>query len=195
MCPSCRTAGWPQFGPCTWACSSRFMQAALMVYSFRDVAFQDCQSRWDREVDQVKNLGSRLVAIMEPPAPVVKSTWSSRIQVAAGGQESSKYGIDQCVSGLAVLLGKSEAGHPRDQPIQPGSSPERPPRWTPSYSAPAPSHSRAQPRVHQLFCGGDWQVNAAFNVNLDVGFDLVGRGPGVVLKSRLEWDWGTRHNR
>ena len=54
---------------------------------------------------------------------------------------------------------------------------------------------RAQPEVHQLFCGGDWEVTPIFKVNLGVGFDLAGRGPGVVLKSRLEWDWGSRRNR
>jgi hypothetical protein len=53
----------------------------------------------------------------------------------------------------------------------------------------------AQPEVHQLFCGGDWEVNPIFKVNLGVGFDLAGRGPGVILKSRLEWDWGARRNR
>jgi len=49
---------------------------------------------------------------------------------------------------------------------------------------------RAQPEVHQLFIGGDWQVRQAFKVNLGLGFDLGQRGPGVVLKSRFEWDWG-----
>jgi hypothetical protein len=53
----------------------------------------------------------------------------------------------------------------------------------------------AQPEVHQLFCGGDWEVNPIFKVNLGVGFDLAGRGPGVVMKSRFEWDWGARRNR
>ena len=48
---------------------------------------------------------------------------------------------------------------------------------------------RAQPEVHQLFAGGDWQVGPVFRVNLGVGFDLGGRGPGLVLKSRFEWDW------
>lgn len=51
---------------------------------------------------------------------------------------------------------------------------------------------RAQPEVHQLFLGGDWQTGPVFKVNLGVGFDLTGRGPGIVLKSRLEWDWGRR---
>ena len=53
----------------------------------------------------------------------------------------------------------------------------------------------AQPEVHQLFCGGDLQVSPVFKVNLGAGFDLAGRGPGVVLKSRFEWDWGSRRNR
>jgi hypothetical protein len=48
---------------------------------------------------------------------------------------------------------------------------------------------RAQPEVHQLFAGGDWHAGPVFSVNLGVGFDLGHRGPGVVLKSRLEWDW------
>jgi len=47
----------------------------------------------------------------------------------------------------------------------------------------------AQPEVHQLFAGGDWQVTRIFKINMGVGFDLAGRGPGVVLKSRFEWDW------
>jgi hypothetical protein len=49
---------------------------------------------------------------------------------------------------------------------------------------------RAQPEVHQLFCGGDWDLRQRFKVNLGVGFDLGSRGPGVVFKSRFEWDWG-----
>jgi hypothetical protein len=53
---------------------------------------------------------------------------------------------------------------------------------------------RAQPEVHQLFFGGDWQVQPGFKVNLGVGVDLASRGPGVVLKSRFEWDWGARPN-
>ena len=48
---------------------------------------------------------------------------------------------------------------------------------------------RAQPEIHQIFLGGDWQVSGGFMVNLGTGFDVGGRGPGVVLKSRLEWDW------
>jgi hypothetical protein len=48
---------------------------------------------------------------------------------------------------------------------------------------------RAQPEVHQLFLGGDWRVTRIFSVNLGVGFDLGPRGPGLVLKSRFEWDW------
>jgi|SRR5580700_1319182 hypothetical protein len=50
---------------------------------------------------------------------------------------------------------------------------------------------RAQPEVHQLFAGGDWQVRPAFSINLGAGFDLGSRGPGLVLKSRFEWHWGT----
>jgi hypothetical protein len=53
---------------------------------------------------------------------------------------------------------------------------------------------RAQPAVHQLFVGGDWQVRPSLNANLGIGFDLASRGPGVVLKSRFQWDWGTHQN-
>ncbi len=49
---------------------------------------------------------------------------------------------------------------------------------------------RAQPEVHQLFLGGDWQMSPGFSVNLGTGFDLGSQGPGVILKSRFEWDWG-----
>jgi hypothetical protein len=54
---------------------------------------------------------------------------------------------------------------------------------------------RAQPEVHQLFVGSDWQTSKSttqpkFMVNLGVGFDLPGNGPGIVLKSRFEWHWG-----
>jgi hypothetical protein len=48
---------------------------------------------------------------------------------------------------------------------------------------------RAQPEVHQLYLGGDWRVTEIFSVNLGTGFDLGPRGPGIVLKSRFEWDW------
>jgi hypothetical protein len=54
---------------------------------------------------------------------------------------------------------------------------------------------RAQPEVHQLFGGGDWEMTRIFKVNLGVGFDLASCGPGVVMKSRFEWDWGARRNR
>jgi hypothetical protein len=47
----------------------------------------------------------------------------------------------------------------------------------------------AQPEVHQLFLGGDWEVAKGFSMNLGAGFDLGSRGPGLVLKTRLEWDW------
>jgi hypothetical protein len=52
---------------------------------------------------------------------------------------------------------------------------------------------RAQPEVHQLFVGGDWEVSEGFSVNLGTGFDLGNRGPGVVLKSRFEWHWSSPH--
>jgi hypothetical protein len=48
---------------------------------------------------------------------------------------------------------------------------------------------RAQPEVHQLFLGGDWEASKQFSVNLGVGFDVGGSGPGVILKSRFEWHW------
>jgi hypothetical protein len=48
----------------------------------------------------------------------------------------------------------------------------------------------AQPQVHQLFAGGDWEIADGFSINLGVGFDLGDRGPGVVMKSRFEWHWG-----
>ena len=51
---------------------------------------------------------------------------------------------------------------------------------------------RAQPEVHQLFCGGDWDVRSGFKLNLGAGFDLGSHGPGIVMKSRFEWDWGRR---
>jgi hypothetical protein len=49
---------------------------------------------------------------------------------------------------------------------------------------------RGQPETHQLFAGGDWEVNPRFSVNMGLGFDLGSHGPGVILKSRLEWHWG-----
>jgi hypothetical protein len=48
----------------------------------------------------------------------------------------------------------------------------------------------AQPEVHQIFLGGDWEVSDGFSINLGTGFDLTDRGPGIVLKSRFEWHWG-----
>jgi hypothetical protein len=51
---------------------------------------------------------------------------------------------------------------------------------------------RAQPEVHQLFLGGDWHVRPEFTINLGLGFDLGDRGPGIVLKSRFEWHWGSK---
>jgi len=54
---------------------------------------------------------------------------------------------------------------------------------------------RAQPEVHQLFVGGDWDLRPGFSVNLGTGFDLGSNGPGVVLKSRFEWDWGQKNSR
>lgn len=51
---------------------------------------------------------------------------------------------------------------------------------------------RAQPEVHQLFVGGDWEASPDFKMNLGLGFDVADRGPGIVLKTRLEWDWDKR---
>ena len=51
---------------------------------------------------------------------------------------------------------------------------------------------RAQPGVHQLFAGGDWEARPGFSINLGCGFDVGGKGPGVVLKSRFQWDWDLR---
>jgi hypothetical protein len=53
---------------------------------------------------------------------------------------------------------------------------------------------RAQPEVDQLFAGGDWQAAPKLNVNLGVGFDLAGRGPGIVVKSRFEFHWRASHD-
>jgi hypothetical protein len=44
-------------------------------------------------------------------------------------------------------------------------------------------------QVHQLFLGGDWHATEMFSINLGTGFDLSPAGPGLILKSRLEWDW------
>jgi hypothetical protein len=41
-----------------------------------------------------------------------------------------------------------------------------------------------EPKIHQLFLGGDWHATDLFSVNLGIGF-----GAGLTLKSRLEWDW------
>ncbi len=51
----------------------------------------------------------------------------------------------------------------------------------------------AQPEVHQIFLGGDWEVTDGFSINMGTGFDLSDRGPGIVLKSRFEWHWGMRN--
>lgn len=54
---------------------------------------------------------------------------------------------------------------------------------------------RAQPEVHQIFLGGDWDAKPGLTVNLGCGFDVGSRGPGIVLKSRFEWDWDLRNHR
>jgi hypothetical protein len=46
---------------------------------------------------------------------------------------------------------------------------------------------RGQPQIHQLFLGGDLAAPGEIGVNLGIGFDLGRRGPGLVLKSRIEW--------
>jgi hypothetical protein len=51
---------------------------------------------------------------------------------------------------------------------------------------------RLQPETHQLFAGGDWEVQPGFGINMGVGFDLGSNGPGIVLKSRFQWDWDLR---
>ena len=48
---------------------------------------------------------------------------------------------------------------------------------------------RAQPEVHQMFVGGDYEARPGFSINMGLGFDLGSGGPGVVVKSRFEWDW------
>jgi hypothetical protein len=48
---------------------------------------------------------------------------------------------------------------------------------------------RAQPEVHQLFIGGDWRASAISSINLGLGFNLGARGPGIIVKTRFEWDW------
>jgi hypothetical protein len=50
----------------------------------------------------------------------------------------------------------------------------------------------AQPELHQLFVGGDWQVQPRFAINMGFGFNLADRGPGLVVKTRLEWDTGAK---
>jgi hypothetical protein len=37
-----------------------------------------------------------------------------------------------------------------------------------------------------------WEFTQEFHVNMGLGFDLGSNGPGLVLKSRLEWDWDKR---
>lgn len=54
------------------------------------------------------------------------------------------------------------------------------------------SRPHAQPEVHQIFVGGDWEADESFIINFGAGFDLGGRGPGIVAKSRFEWHWGRR---
>ena len=51
---------------------------------------------------------------------------------------------------------------------------------------------RAQPEVHQVFLGGDWEVREGLSLNLGLGFDVGANGPGIVLKSRFQWDWDLR---
>ena len=41
---------------------------------------------------------------------------------------------------------------------------------------------RAQPEVHQLFVGGDWDARPGFSINLGAGFDLGAAGPGDRLE-------------
>jgi len=51
-----------------------------------------------------------------------------------------------------------------------------------------------QPEVHQLFVGGDWKAGPRVSVNMGAGFALGALGPGVVLKTRFEFDWGKQRS-
>ena len=63
-------------------------------------------------------------------------------------------------------------------------------RWKRPVFAPSVEYfGQATEHTHQLFLGGDWQVTPLFRINLGFGFDLGSHGPGLVLKSRFEWDW------
>jgi hypothetical protein len=53
---------------------------------------------------------------------------------------------------------------------------------------------RAQQEVHQVFLGGDWRAMEIFSINMGAGVDLGPRSPGLILKSRFEWDWHNASN-
>lgn len=64
-------------------------------------------------------------------------------------------------------------------------------RWKrKAFSPSLEYYGEVQSHVHQLFAGGDWQVNPHFLINSGLGFDLNSHGPGIVLKSRFEWHFG-----
>ena len=48
----------------------------------------------------------------------------------------------------------------------------------------------AQPEVHQLFVGGDWDLRPVFSVNLGIGFDLEKQRTGSGSKEPLRMGLG-----
>ena len=62
-------------------------------------------------------------------------------------------------------------------------------RFSPSVEYYGSSGDQVGQRIHQVFLGGDWEVAEKFKINWGVGFDGGTGGPGVVLKSRFEWNW------
>jgi hypothetical protein len=52
---------------------------------------------------------------------------------------------------------------------------------------------RAQ-QIHLLFPGADWKIGERLTWNFGVGFGATGSGSQVILKSRLEYDFGPKHN-
>jgi hypothetical protein len=44
------------------------------------------------------------------------------------------------------------------------------------------------------FCGRRLGAEAGVQPKLGHRIDLGSNGPGIVLKSRFEWDWGSRPN-
>ncbi len=62
-------------------------------------------------------------------------------------------------------------------------------RWKRKGFSPSVEYYGQWP-IHQVFLGSDWRVNPSFSVNFGAGFNVTSHGPGAVLKSRFEWDWG-----